>query len=437
MNDTSAFLPGFKTDPYWWDAAPRPRLEPEPLPPRAEVVIVGSGFTGLSAALTLARAGRQVAVIDSGPPGIGASSRNFGMIGRQLKHDFADLIERVGPERAKALYGVANDAFRYVVELVEREGIDCQMRQWGRFIAASTPRHYEAVARELEARQRHFGHEFAMLPRQRQHEEIGSARYFGGGIIPEHRMLHPGQFHLGLLARVQAAGARLVPDTRVTGMRRDGDRWEIRTSRGMLQADHLVVATNGYTGPVTPWLQRRVVPINAYLIATEPLPEATLARLLPRGRGYHDTSHDMECARISPDGSRLLFGALTGYRPQDMRTMGMRLRSRMIRLFPDLKNVRLSHAWTGACAGTFDFYPHKGEEGGMRYALGYCFGAGMPFGTWLGHNVALALLGRGGETAFDSQALPGRSFYWGRPWFVPFYVAWLRWRDRRDGVRPK
>ena len=435
MNNAAPFLDGFKTDPYWWDAAPRPRLDIEPLPSRSDVVIVGSGFTGLSAALTLARAGREVAIVDSGPPGIGASSRNFGMIGRQLKHDFADLIDELGEERAKSLYGVANDAFRFVVDLVEREGIECQMRQWGRFVGASTPKHYEALARELEARQRHFGHEFEMVPRQRQHEEIASDRYFGGGIIPEHRMLHPGQFHLGLLARVQEAGARILPETRVTGMQREGSVWEVRTSRGKLQANHLVVATNGYTGPATPWLQRRVVPINAYLIATEPLPEPTIARLLPHGRGFHDTSHDMDCVRVSPDGSRLLFGALTGYRPQDMRKMGMRLRSRLVRMFPELGSVKLSHAWTGACAGTFDFYPHKGEQGAMRYALGYCFGAGMPFGTWLGHNVALGILGQGGATAFDAQPMPARPFYRGRPWFVPLYIAYQRWLDWRDGVR--
>lgn len=431
---TAALTPGFKTDPYWWDDAPR-QHEKRPLPSRAEVAIIGSGYTGLSAALTLARAGLDVAILEAGSVGVGASSRNFGMLGRQLKFDFTALIAKRGLTRARELYEGCNRAFAFVNGLIESEKIECFHVRSGRFIAANTEAHLAALENELATRKEHLGHDFQMVTRAEQEQEIVTAKFRGGAVIPEHRTVHPGLFHNGLSERVRQAGAFFHSDTRVVSLERKGDRWALNTNRGYLEASHVIAATNGYTGEATPWLRRRIVPIQAYMIATEPLDPALLAAVLPGKRGFHDCAHKMEYARIAPDGSRLIYGALTGETHHDLRDVALRLREKMLKLFPQLDRVRVSHAWTGQCGGTFDFFPHIGNRDGLHFAMGYCFGAGMPFGTWLGNAVARNILGEPAATPLDHLGMPANPLYWGRAWFLPLYLRYQEWLDWRDGVR--
>ena len=218
-------------------------------------------------------------------------------------------------------------------------------------------------------------------------------------------------------------------------VRRVGEGWRIGTSRGPIAANHLIAATNGYTGRATPWLHRRVVPIRAYMIATEPLDPVQLDGVLPTRRGFHDCAHEMKYARVSPDGSRLIFGAMTGEVHNDLRGVAVALWERLRALFPQVGKVRLSHVWTGQCAGTFDYFPHRGRHQGMHYAMGYCFGAGMPFGTWLGDAVARGLLGEPAETPLDEPEMPSHPLYWGKAWFLPLYLRYQAWLDWKDGVR--
>ncbi|MEP9387280.1 FAD-dependent oxidoreductase [Mesorhizobium sp. KR9-304] len=432
---SDALAPGFRTDPYWWDAAPRQHEAQRTVPATTDVAIVGSGYTGLSAALTLSRAGTEVTVIEQGSVGSGASSRNFGMLGRQLKYDFTTLIPKFGLERAKELYEGCNRAFAFVNGLIEREKIDCFHAPSGRYIAANTPAHMDALERELSARKEHFGHAFHMVPRDEQQREIVTAKFLGGAVIPEHRTVHPGLFHNGLAERVRQAGAAIHSGTRVLTMRREDEAWLLETDRGPIKAKHLIAATNGYTGKATPWLRRRIVPIRAYMIATEPLDPAVIAAVMPGRRGFHDCAREMEYARVAPDGSRLIYGALTGEAHDDLSTVALRLREKLLKLFPQLGVVRVSHAWTGQCAGTFDYFPHRGSHDGMHYAMGYCFGAGMPFGTWLGDATARGILGERATTPLDRPEMPANPLYWGRPWFLPFYIRYQGWLDWKDGVR--
>ena len=143
----------------------------------------------------------------------------------------------------------------------------------------------------------------------------------------------------------------------------------------------------------------------------------------------------MQYARVSPDGSRLIYGALTGEKHDDLRHVAVTLRGKMLKLFPQLGSARAGHVWTGQCGGTFDHFPHRGRHDGMHYAMGYCFGAGMPLGTWLGDAVARGILGEASATALDFDTMPSNPLYWGKPWFLPFYLRFQGWLDWKDGVR--
>ena len=199
----------FRLEPHWWDAAPRPGAPPNPLPAEADVAIIGSGITGLNAALHLARGGRHVVVLDQGVPGIGASSRNAGYVGRTFKHSFGKLLRKRGPDFAITVYRELQAAFDAVAETVHSEQIECHFSICGRFIMAVSPAQSDSIAAEYELRRRHLGQPFEMVPRARQHTEIGSDAYHGGAVIPDLASIHLGLYHQGLLERAANAGAEL------------------------------------------------------------------------------------------------------------------------------------------------------------------------------------------------------------------------------------
>jgi glycine/D-amino acid oxidase-like deaminating enzyme len=429
---TPRLAPDFKIAPHWWDAAPRPTPEPSPLPAKVDVAIVGSGLTGLSAARHLARAGRHVAVLERDAAlGIGASSRNAGYIGRTFKHPFGKLLRKRGVDFAVAVYRELQAAFDSVVEAVRDEAIDCHFRISGRFIMAVSPAQYETIAEELELRRRHLGQAFEMVPRARQHSEIGSDVYYGGAVVPDLGCIHPGLYHQGLLDRARDAGAELHALTPVLRISPDDGGFVVTTGRGAVHARDVLVATNGYTTGATPWLVRRVIPFDAFMVATESLPRAVLDRVLPTGRTCLDDNHNIDFIRRSPDGDRILFGGRTGNGETDPLVVAAELQPRLGRLFPDLAEVSISRAWTGRCAGTFDLWPHLGVQDGITYALGYCF-AGVPMGTYLGIKAARRILGAPeAATVFADRTFPTVPGYSGDPWFVPWVMRFWDWQDAR------
>ncbi|MBL8894145.1 MAG: FAD-binding oxidoreductase, partial [Rhizobiales bacterium] len=366
-------------EPYWWQAAPRPKTEPPPFPSpaKADVAIVGSGITGLVAAMGLARGGRSVVVFEAEEPGIGASSRNAGYVGRTFKYTFGELVERQGLDYAKALYKELRTAFEAVSKLIATERIDCGFAMQGRYIMAASPSQRESLTREFDLRAKHLGDSYTPVSRADQHREIATDLYHGGVVIADMAGLHPGLYHQGLLDRALAAGVTVLPFTPVHALRREGDAFEIATPRGRLAAKDVIVATNGYSGPAFPWLQRRVVPFDAYMIATEPLPASVLDAVMPGKRTFIDWNFDVDFIRRSPDDSRIVFGGNTGVIGADLTRMGEALRQKLRRVLPQLGDVELAHSWTGRCAGTRDLYPHIGVEDGIHYAVGYCF-AGVP-----------------------------------------------------------
>ncbi|HKY95360.1 MAG TPA: FAD-dependent oxidoreductase, partial [Kiloniellales bacterium] len=295
------------TTPWWWEAAPL-QERAQPLPASIDVAIVGGGYTGLSAALTLARAGRAVAVLDAQRPGEGASSRNGGMIGSGHRVGFAAASERFGAPLARRLLQEGNDALAYTTGLIEREAIACHFRRSGRFRGAWSRAHYEAMQRELDTLQREIGLDATMVPKERVPDEVATTHYHGGCIFHRHGGLHPGLFHRGLLERAEAAGAQVFGHAPVQSIESAGGKHRLATPRGTVEAGEVIVATNGYTKAGTPFFSKRVVPAASYLIATEELGENRVRALIPGGRMIVETRARHCYYRASPDGKRLLLG---------------------------------------------------------------------------------------------------------------------------------
>lgn len=427
----SVLASDFKEEPHWWTTAPRPAESATAVPGRADVAVIGSGYTGLSAALTLARGGRDVVVFEAGPAGYGGSSRNAGFIGKTLKHSFSNLLDGHGDNYAIAVYREMQAAYDCVVNLIRDEQIDCQLEVRGRYMAANSASHYENMARELDIKRKHLGDAFEMVPREEQHREIGTDTFHGGAVIPDLGALHPGLYQLGLLDRARSAGATVIDHTPVVSITNNEQHFSVATPRGSIETRDVVIATNGYTGSATPWQQRRVIPFRGFMVGTEELPEETLSRLFPNSRVTHDFNNNLLFMRRAPDKRRLLLGGLTGTMSDNLPVMAKRLQAKIAATFPDLANVRISRAWNGYCAGTFDLYPHTGVHDGMHYALGYCF-AGVPMGTYLGDKMAKRILGSANsETIFSERPFPAKWWYrGGSPWFLPLHMAHMNHLDR-------
>lgn len=427
-----------KTIPWWWEAAPPVDRSETEIPARTDVAVIGGGFTGMSAAIQLARAGRSVAVLDTGDPGSGASKRNGGMIGSGHRIGLAMLEKRYGRERGIAVLKEGLNALAYTTQLIEDEGIDCGFTRCGRFRGAWTTGAYDAMARDIETLTGLIGLEAVMVPKAEVRNEVATDKYQGGCIYLQHGGLHPGLFHQGLMDRAETAGTRVLGRTPVTHLERDGKGFRLGTPRGEIIAGKVIVATNGYSGPLLPHFRRRIVPVPSYVIATEELGENRVKALFPSGRMIVESRARHCYYRPSPDGKRVLFGARPAAHHIAPEKSGEINRRILVDLFPELKDVAITHSWLGNTGMSYDDIPHLGrlERGpleGLHFALGYS-GSGVAMAPYLGYRIAHKILGDAeGETAFDGLPHPAVPFYWGWPWFLPFVSAWYRIKDLREG----
>jgi glycine/D-amino acid oxidase-like deaminating enzyme len=431
----SLFHPDFKSRPYWWDQYEPETLPEVELPKSVAVAIVGAGYAGLSAALELARQGVECLAFDAAEPGFGASTRSGGMVSGGVNVGKRYMSAPMSAEEAAPFMNDAAEAFSHVEDLIARENIECGWTKRGYFLGAWCQSHFDAMAQKIDVLNREAKSGSYIVPRKDQRAEIGSDYYFGGMVVERAAHLNPALYFKGLLNLVQKAGVLIAAHTAVDGLNQNADgSWHVKTARGDVRADDVIIATNGYTSKATPALQRRVVPVGSYIIATEELPADLAASLSPRNRSFADTRRVLTYYRMSPDGKRLIFGGRAKFGHTDPIATAPLLHQFMIDRFPQLRGVQITHSWTGNVAFTLDELPHMGKFENLHYALG-CNGSGIAMMSYLGHQTARKILGKVKRVcAFDRPEFPSHPLYNGSTWFLPligYYFRTRDWIDRR------
>ncbi len=394
----------------------------------ADVVIVGGGVTGLSAALHLAETGAKVVLLEAQTPGWGASGRNGGQLNPGLKHDPQAVIAAHGAEMGGRMLRLSGDAPRFVGALVQRLGIDCDFVQPGWI----QPAHDAGSMQRLEARAAEWaaqGVGLRLLDGAEVCRLIGTDVYTGGLLDPRGANVHPLKFTLGLAAAAEKAGARIYGQSAVSGLTRVGGRHRVRTAAGAVLADQVLLCTNGYTDGLMPGLRRSLVPVRSVQVATAPLPDALLAQILPDRQAVADTRRVMVYYKRDGAG-RLLMGGRGDYADGATAALLENLRRLTRAMFPALAEIRFDYSWGGFVAITADHYPHLVDHGqGIHSALGYN-GRGLALGTAMGRVLADWSAGKDAAALdFPVTAMAPMPFHGFHKLGVRAAVAVMRARD--------
>lgn len=414
---------------YAATATPLPAFEPAKGALRADVCIVGAGFTGLSAALHLAQAGYDVALLEAHRVGFGASGRNGGQVsvGQRLGQD--ELEGMLGKERARALWDMSLESVALVRDLIDAHKMDCG---WSSGIIGADHRaryvtHTHAYVDKLNTE---YGYDqVRKLEREELRALVGSPAYHGGALDMGGGHLHPLRYALGLARACAAAGVRIYENTKVTGVAQ-GAPAKVTTTDAVISADHVLLACNGYLGGLDGQVAARVMPINNFIAATEPLDEVTARGLIRDNHAVADSKFVVNYFRLSED-RRMLFGGTEtyGYKfPPDIAAL---VRRPMTQIYPQLRDVRIDYAWGGTLGITMNRMPHFARlRGNILSASGYS-GHGVAMATLGGKLAALAMQGQAEQ--FDLMAdVPTGRFPGGMALRTPLLVAAMLWYSLRD-----
>ena len=426
----SLFAENYKNTPYWWDRTPRPTIKEIPLPKETEVLVIGSGYTGLCTAIQTCRNGLDTVVLDAQDAGWGGSSRNGGQVSPSIKPSFQELSRKYGEEPARELLKEGNNALKWIGDFIQEENIDCDFRRVGHYYGAHTLSQFKHLEKIINEQPEGLQLDVNLIPKSQQHTEIGSDFYHGGIVHKNHASLDPARFHQGLLEGALTSGAQIKTHCAVNKIEKKGGIFQIHTEAGTMSAREVVVATSGYTGTATPWHRRRVIPIGSYIISTELLAEDLVNELIPRDRVITDSRKLVVYYRASPDRKRILFGGRVSLNETDPDKCAKPLHKKLTQIFPQLAKIKVSHSWMGFVGFTFDHMPHTGDKEGVHYAMGYC-GSGVCLSSYFGTKLGQRLAGLPqGNTIFTDINFQTRPFYKGNPWFLAPSILYFQLRDR-------
>jgi glycine/D-amino acid oxidase-like deaminating enzyme len=424
-----------KLESFWTDTAIPFRGCGGELPARAGVVVIGGGFTGLSAARRLAMRGADVVVLEAGAVAAEASGRNGGHVNNGLALDYATVAARVGSERASAWYRAYDAAVDTVERVVREENIDCSFQRSGKLKLAARPGHFEQLVRGFAQLRREADPHVELLPRSAVRDEVRSDRFAGGLLFKKSAQMHMGRFGRGLAEAAVLRGARIHEHTPVVRLQRlRGAAYRVHTESGSVDADQVLVATGatrvGEFSSFSFW-RRRIVPIGSFIIVTEPLDEATAAALLPNRRTYTTTDTLHNYFRLTPD-NRLVFGGRARFAlssPRSDAKSGEVLRRQLVRMFPVLERTRIDYCWGGIVDMTQDRLPHAGEKDGLFYAMGYS-GHGTQMSVHMGECMARVMACDLGANPWRDNPWPAIPGHFGTPWFLPAMGLYFRIKNK-------
>jgi glycine/D-amino acid oxidase-like deaminating enzyme len=395
---------------------------------RADVAIIGAGITGLSTALHLAERGCEVCVLDAAEPGWGASGRNGGQVIPGLKHDPDDLMRTLGRDKATPLIELSSRTADIVFGLIARYRLDCDAFRAGWI----QPAHCAAkldVQRRRVAQWQARGAPVEMLDRAEVAAHTGSPVYLGGLIDRRAGSVHPLKYLRGLLHAAIRLGASVHGQSSACSLTRTGNGWRIVTANGCtVDADNVLIATNGYTDALWPGLKQTLIAANSFMLATKPLPPDIGATVLPGGEVASDSRRLLLYFRKDATG-RLLLGGRGRFTDPDSTGAWTHLERSLTRLFPQVEGVGIEHRWAGRVAITRDGMPHLHMPApGLTIALGYN-GRGIAMATALGQELARFLTERR-QPRFPVSPIQPIPFHGLQRLYFSAAVAWYRAMDQ-------
>jgi glycine/D-amino acid oxidase-like deaminating enzyme len=430
-----------KFTPFWWDG--QPQFEnTDVLPSSADIVIVGAGYTGLSAALTLSKSGKKVIVLDSEMIGFGASTRNGGMLGSGHKVSTDQAKKKYGEDIAAELHKEANASLAFTTNLITANNIDCEFQACGRLRTSWLPKDQVSMSDNLRKLKAIEDFNSKMIGPEMMSKSIKTDLYFGGQFYQDHGSVQPRKFHYGLLKLALEAGADVfgsrpvIKVTQLSKLKQDG--FDVLTQNSKIHCKQVLMATNGYTrSNLSKYLSRRVLPVPSFVITTVDIGKDKVQSLLPGGHCMVETRKRYCYYRPTPCGTRIMLGTRAAMHSISAEEALPTLRKMLLEIFPSLEGVEISHCWTGFTGFSFSQLPNLSINKGVYSALGYC-GNGVAMAPYLGHMAALKMLNPDHKvTVFESIPLQTKSYYFGKPWFLPIASAYFRAFDLLDYYRRK
>tara|TARA_Y100000766_G_scaffold276221_1_gene280150 strand:+ start:1269 stop:2543 length:1275 start_codon:yes stop_codon:yes gene_type:complete len=417
--------------PLWTDQFPRPNnlVTSDNPSSDTDIAIIGSGYTGLCAARILRKNGASVTVFERNTIGWGASSRNGGMATPGLKQGIQKIYKMYGSKLAHEFWKASVDAIDLIEEIVDEHSIDCDWQRNGHASLATKPSHAPRLKQYGSWLEKKFGHVQNYIPKNQIRDEIGSDAYHGALTDEISGGLHASKYVYGLATTVSNLGVQLCEHTDVLDIEKnDSSYFRLITSKGDVRAKKVIIATNGYTDRLVPRLKPLIFPVGSYIVVTEPLSEDLQNIISPKKRMYYDSKWFLNYFRLTPDG-RILWGGRNDLSTDlDLDDSAKRLTRELYSILPDLRDIPITHTWTGKLGITFDLMPHIGEKNGIYYAFGYG-GHGLSIATYLGTEIGLLLSGKKDRSPFMEISHQTMFFYRNRPWFIPFAARYFRFLD--------